>query len=93
MKMTDYIPEYEKQTGKPAGTIVVRFAEGMDRICEKAEHNGMEDAGKCKPACAVDLFRERIRKTLCDDQQLVDDVAELIHEAYMKGYSAGKAAV
>lgn len=89
MKMSEYIPEYEKHTGKPVAPAIVRFAEIVDRICERAENMGREDASKGENAFSTDAFRKWIEKTLRDDCQIVDIVTEFVCDAYLKGYSAG----
>lgn len=90
MKMSDYILEYEKLTGKPVKPAVARFAEGLDRICEKAEHMGQADAAEGKAACAADIFQEWSVKVLHNDQYLVDVVTEFLHDAYLNGFNEAR---
>lgn len=93
MKMSEYIPEYEKETGKTAPPIIVRVAETVDQICERAENMGSEDAGKGENAYSAEAFRKWIEKTLFDEFQIVDIVTEFVYNAYLDGYNAGRAAV
>ena len=91
MKLSEYIPEYEQYTGNPVEPAIVRFAEGVDRICERAENMGREDASKGETAYSADAFCKWLEKTLRDDCQIIDIVTEFVYNAYLKGYNAGEA--
>ena len=92
MKLTDFIPEYEELTGKPVDPVIVRFAEGLDKLCEQTERWGREDRNEGKLPCDAGYFHRRSARVLRDDLSLVDFVAEFMHEAYLRGYNAGEAA-
>jgi len=83
MKYSQYIPEYEVQFGKKASGFLKRFAAAMDHF----EQKGRNAARSNRQPLLLDDFTGWIHSE--KDAEL----AKLMHECYMEGYNAGKAAV
>ena len=91
MKMMDYIPEYEAQTGEKVSPLVARFAEQLDIVGRKFEAKGCEDAAKGLPVPPDDVFQAWGKKLFEDDATMAETVADLAQLYYMDGYENGGA--
>lgn len=88
MKMMDYIPEYEAQTGEKVSPLVARFAEQLDIVGRKFEAKGCEDAAKGLPVPSDDAFREWSKQLLQDKIEFLEELVGLLRLYYMDGYEA-----
>lgn len=91
MKLVDYIPEYEAQTGEKVSAVVARFAEQMDIVGQRFEAKGHDDASRGLPVPVDDVFREWSKKLFEDDSAMAGTMADIIRLYYMDGYREGGA--
>lgn len=88
MKMVNYIPEYEAQTGEKVSPVVTRFAEQMDIIGQRLESKGCQDAAQGLPVPSDDAFQAWSKRLVRDDVEMLETVADLLRLYYMDGYNA-----
>lgn len=90
MKMMDYIPQYEAQTGERVSPVVARFAEQLDIVGQRFEAKGCEDAAKGLSVPSDAAFQAWGEKLFTDDAAMAETVADLIRLYYMDGYEAAR---
>lgn len=84
MKYSQYLPEFEAQTGKEAGEFLKRFATAMDAAMEAFEKNGREHAAAGhKPYTKEAIMRFALQEAGADLGELV---GEEMYDSYMRGY-------
>jgi len=90
MKMAEVIQGYESEEGKKVSAAVVRVAGLIDRMGEKYECMGREDATKNLQALSKRKFGKIANRKLAEDPQMAAFIAEHIHNCYMRGYKTKK---
>lgn len=84
MKYSQYLPEFEMQTGKEAGEFLKKFAAAMDTAMEAFEEKGREHAAVGqKPYTKEALMRWALQEVGADLGELV---GEEMYDSYMRGY-------
>ena len=91
MKLVEYIPEYEAQTGEKVSAVVARFAEQMDIVGQRFEAKGRDDAARSLPVPSDEVFQAWGKKLFEGDAAMVEAMADIIRLYYMDGYKNGGA--
>lgn len=90
MKYSQYLPEFEAQTGKEASEFLKKFAAAMDTAMESFEQKGREHAASGrKPYTKEAITRWALHEAGADLGELVGGE---MYDSYMRGYESEAAA-
>lgn len=86
MKYSQYLSEFEKQSGKKASKFLVQFAKAMDQATEEFERRGREHAVYREPCPKAAIMTWALHEVGADLGELV---GEEMYDSYMRGYRKG----
>lgn len=91
MKITSYLSDYEKETGKAPSPVVTRFAAWLDDAGKKFNAMGLRDGSNSKPPLADTVFFEWAGNSFPDDPEITELCADFVRTCYQNGLAEGRA--
>ena len=89
MRLKEYIPEYEKLSGKKVSPKITRTLERFEFICMKFEKSGRKDAVRNRPPVDDDTFHTWGSCIFGNDIEQIEFFAGIVKDYYMDGYGGG----
>ena len=88
--ISDFLADYEKETGKVPSPEVVRFAAWLDNAGKKFKAIGFGDGSNSKPL-ADTVFTEWASNSFPDDPEIAELCADFVRGCYHDGLMKGLA--
>lgn len=89
--ISDYLADYEKETGKAPSPVVVRIAAWLDDAGKKFNAMGFRDGSNSKPPLADTVFTEWAGNSFPDDPEITELCADFVRDCYHDGLAEGRA--
>ena len=90
MRLKEYIPEYEKLSGKKVSPKITRTLERLESVCMKFEESGRKDADRNRPPVDDDTLQTWGRCIFGNDIEQIEFFVDLVKDCYMAGYGGGR---
>lgn len=93
MELSDYLADYEAETGKVPSPVVIRFAAWLDDAGKKFNAMGFRDGSNIKRPLADGVFATWASNSFPDDAKTAALCADFVRDCYHDGLAEGRAIV
>ena len=93
MKISDYLSYYEKETGKPAPPVAIRFTAWLDDAGMKFNAIGFRDGSNSQSPLPDTIFTEWAGNSFPNDPEITEFCADFVRECYHDGLAEGRVLV